>query len=252
MKAVIPAAGTGTRMKPITTYLPKGMLPLGKKPVLAHIVDELKEGAVDSIAIVTRSNQTAVFKYFMKDTDVELIIDDSESGPGGAILQAEAFVGDDDFLVAFADAPIKGEKKGSYLKELIDAKNQQQAKASIAIYEIPESEINDRGVVDFEEQYLSAGAPVRLTGIEEKPSVDQEAKPWAAACRYVLSASIFDSLKNIDTDDNDERQLTPAIQHLIENDSLVLGYPLAQCLRRYDTGNFEGYFEAFCNFTNQM
>lgn len=249
MKAVIPAAGSGTRMFPITTYLPKGMLPLGKKPVLAHIVEELKEASVDKIAIVTRSNQTAVFKYFMEDPKVNLIIDDSQSGPGGAILNAEEFVGEDDFLAVFADAPIKGKQRGAYLRELVEAKNNHKAEAAVAIYEILEAEISDRGVVDFKDQNISEKSPVRLTDIKEKPSADQEVKPWAAACRYVLSTSIFDALKNIEPDDNDELQLTPALQHLINDGKTVMGYPLPVRLTRHDTGHFEGYFEAFRDFT---
>lgn len=251
MKAVIPAAGAGNRMKPITSYLPKAMLPLGKKPVIAHIIEELKEASIDEIAIVTRSNQTAVFKYFMTSPEVELIIDDSQSGPGGAIVNAEEFVGEDDFLVVFGDAPIKGEQRGAYLRELVEAKNNHQAEAAVAIYEIPEAEISDRGVVEFEDQNIWEGSPGRLTDIKEKPSADQEVKPWAAACRYVLSTSIFEVLKNIETDDNDELQLTPAIRHLINNEKTVIGYPIPERLIRHDTGHFEGYFEAFRDFTSQ-
>ena len=249
-KAVIPAAGSGTRMDPITRYLPKSMLPLGRKPVLEHIVDELKEASIEEIAILTRSNQAAVFKYFLHDQDVEIIIDDSESGPGGAVLNAEKFVGDNDFVVVFADAPVKGEGKGEYLKSLIDAKNNPGAEAAVAMYRIPESEVTSRGVVVFEDEDPSEGKPVRLTDIIEKPSRDEDIGRWASACRYVLSPKIFDALKNIDSDDKGERQLTHAISYLIDEGDAVYGLPLKSKLKRYDTGSFEGYFEAFGEFAD--
>lgn len=246
-KAVIPAAGKGTRMDPITRYLPKSMLPLGRKPVLEHIVEELKEASIEEIAILTQSNQLAVFKYFLHDQDVEIIIDDSESGPGGAVLNAEKFVGDNDFVVVFADAPVKGGDKGKYLKSLINAKNSRDAEAAVAMYRIPESEVSSRGVVVFEDD-LSDDKPVQLTDIIEKPSQGEDVGRWASACRYVLSPKIFDALKNIDSDDKGERQLTHAISYLIDEGDAVFGLPLSKNLKRYDTGNFEGYFEAFGEF----
>ncbi len=249
-KAIIPAAGTGTRMDPITRYLPKSMLPLGRKPVLEHIVDELKEASIEEIAILTRSNQSAVFKYFLHDSDVELIIDDSESGPGGAVLNAEEFVGGEDFVVVFADAPVKGEGRDEYLKTLIGAKNSRDAEVAVAIYRIPESEVPSRGVVVFDEEDPSDGKPVRLTDIIEKPSQDEDVGRWASACRYVLSPKIFDALKNIDPDDKGERQLTHAISYLIDEGDPVFGLPLTKNIKRYDTGNFEGYFEAFGDFVD--
>jgi UTP--glucose-1-phosphate uridylyltransferase len=247
-KAVIPAAGSGTRMEPISRYLPKSMLPLGKKPVLEHIIDELKEASIEEIAILTKSNQAAVFKYFMHDRKVDLIIDDSESGPGGAVLNAEEFVGGDDFVVVFADAPVKGDARGEYLKELINIKNGKNAEAVVAMYRIPESEETSRGVVVFEEEEPSEEKPVRLTDNIKKPSKDEDVGRWTSACRYVLSPKIFDALKEIDPDDKGERQLTHAISHLIDEGNPIFGYPLPNTLKRYDTGNFEGYFEAFGEF----
>lgn len=249
-KAVIPAAGKGTRMDPITRYLPKSMLPLGRKPVLEHIVEELKEASIEEIAILTQSNQLAVFKYFLHDQDVEIIIDDSESGPGGAVLNAQEFVGRDDFIVIFADAPMKGEGKGEYLKSLINVQNNQDVEAAVAMYRIPHSEVTSRGVVVFGDEDPSDSKPVRLTDIIEKPSQDEDVGRWASACRYVLSPKIFDALKNIDSDDKGERQLTHAISYLIDEGDPVFGLPLSKNLKRYDTGNFEGYFEAFGEFAD--
>lgn len=248
-KAVIPAAGLGTRMEPISNYLPKPMLPLGKRPVLQHIIDEVIGAGIEKIAIVTRSEYEAIFDYFGDDSAITFIEDNSRSGPGGAILKAENFIGDDEFLVVFSDAPMFGKTRGSYLKKLIDTKISNEFKGLVSIYPISESEVHSRGVVRFDEQELSASEVVRLTDILEKPSKDQEFNLWASACRYIFDAEVIDVLKSISPDDNQELQLTPAIQKLINKGSPVGGYPLDEHLERHDTGNFEDYFHAFRRFT---
>jgi UTP--glucose-1-phosphate uridylyltransferase len=247
-KAVIPAAGLGTRMKPISNYLSKPMLPLGKKPVLQHIIDELKGAGIEQIAIVTRSEYEAIFDYFGDESAVTFIEDNSRSGPGGAILKAEQFVGDDDFLVAFSDTPISGVNSSEYLRKLFNVKVTEKLKTVLSIYPISENEVSSRGVVAFDQQEISEGEIVQLTDILEKPSKDQDYRLWASACRYVLDADIFDALKAVGVDENGELQLTPAIRHIIQEGYPVGGYPLPEKLKRHDTGNFKGYFEAFQDF----
>lgn len=248
-KAVIPAAGLGTRMNPLSEYLPKPMLPLGKKPVLQHIIEELKGAGIHKIAVITRSEYDSIFEYFGEDSAVNFIIDDSGSGPGGAILKAEDFIGNDDFVVIFSDAPVYGSIRSEYLRRLLDIKIDHEMKGLLSIYPIDESEIGSRGVVAFKQQDLSEGELVRLTDILEKPNKDQAFKLWASACRYILSAEILDLLKATEPDENDELQLTPAIREVIHDKGIVGGYPLPENLKRHDTGNFEGYFKAFRDFT---
>ncbi len=249
-KAVIPAAGTGSRLSPITDYLPKAMLPLGRKPVLHHIVDELREASIDQIGIVARSNQTAIFKYFRNFPEVEFIIDDSKSGPGGAVLNARNFVDGEDFIVIFADSPIKGNDRGAYLKDIIQLKKSENAVAVISTYKAPESEISSRGVVVFEDQDNIDG-PQKIVDIKEKPSSKSVESKWVSACRYVLDPTIFAALEAVSFDDQDELQLTTAIRHKVRNGDSVWGYPLPEQLERYDTGNFDGYFEAFDAFAGR-
>ena len=246
-KAVIPAAGLGTRMKPISNYLPKSMMPLGRKPVLEHITDELKEAGIKEIAIVKRSSYSVIEEYFSKYKGFYFIDDDSRSGPGGALLKAEEFIGEEDFVTVFADAPVKGEQRSSHLQNLISVKQIKNTAAAISIYQIPQSEISSRGVVTFANQGLDQG-PVQLADIIEKPSKSEQRSRWASACRYVLGNEIFDRLRNISRDGNREIQLTPALQRLISEGRKVLGVPLPDYMRRYDTGNFKGYFEAFEDF----
>jgi UTP--glucose-1-phosphate uridylyltransferase len=246
-KAVIPAAGRGTRMKPLSNYLAKPMLPLGKKPVLQHIIEELKGAGITQIAIIIRSEHNSIVEYFSDVDGISFIYDDSFSGPGGAILKAESFVNRDNFVVIFSDAPIRGTYRSRYLRKLIDFKK--EAEAVLAVYQIPQKEVPSRGIVNIEEKELAQSELVKLTDIIEKPSADQEVGRWASACRYVFSPNIFEALKEKDSDENRELQLTPAIQYLIRAGQLVVGCPLPGNLRRYDTGNFEGYFKAFRDFT---
>ncbi len=235
-------------MRPLTNYLTKPMLPLGKKPVLQHIIEELKEAGINKIAVVVRSNDQKMIEYFKDETAVQFIFDDSLSGPGGAILKTERFVKNEDFVVVFADAPLKGSGRSRYLNDLISLKSKKDVMGALAIYPISKEEASSRGVVKFETDRSSNDKTVRLTDIIEKPSVIPE-EPWATACRYVLDNKIFDILKRITPDKNSELQLTPAIRKMIQNEDMVLGYPLPDGISRYDTGNFEGYFEAFRAFS---
>lgn len=249
-KAVIPAAGKGRRMSPISDYLPKSMLPLGKKPVLHHIIEELRDASISKIAVIARSNQTAVFSYFMNFPEVEFIIDDSTSGPGGAILEAREFVGENDFITIFADAPVRGADRGIYLQELMDIKKNKDAEAALAIYKVAQKEMGSRGVITFKDKDHQKEGIRHLADIIEKPEPEKYTSSWAAACRYVLSPQIFEALGNIERDENEELQLTTALRHLIKEGNSVVGYSIPNNMRRYDTGNFEGYFEAFRDFAD--
>jgi UTP--glucose-1-phosphate uridylyltransferase len=242
-KAVIPAAGLGTRLKPFTNYISKPMLPLGKKPVLQHIVEELKEAEIEEIAVIANSDDQEMVDYFEDDASIHFIFDDSFSGPGSAILKAESFVKNDDFVVIFADAPLKGAGRAAYLKDLISLKKEKDVMGALAIYPIGKKEVSSRGVVKFKAEDSRNDRSVRLTDIIEKPSATP-ADPWATACRYVLDGEIFKYLKETKPDNSDELQLTPAIRKMIRDGGLVLGHPLPDGLIRHDTGNFEGYFKA--------
>lgn len=246
-KAVIPAAGKGTRMRPLTNYISKPMLPLGKMPVLQHVIKELKGAEINEIAVVANSDDQKMIDYFEEDTSVQFIFDDSFSGPGGAILKTEQFIKNEDFVVAFTDAPLKGSGRATYLKDLISLKNEKDILGALAIYPIAKEEVESRGVVKFEADKSRNNKRVRLTDIIEKPSV-VPTDPWATACRYALDSKIFELLKETKLDKSGELQLTPAIRKLIKSGDLVLGCPLPDGLTRHDTGNFEGYFKALRAF----
>lgn len=243
-KAVIPAAGQGKRMRPLTNYLSKAMLPLGKKPVLQHIIDELKMAGINEIAVILNPDDELTANYFKVDKSIHFIFDDSFSGPGGAILKAEKFVNEEDFIVAFSDAPLKGQKKSRVVESLISLKKQKNIVGALAIYPIKEEEISKRGIVKWSgSKKIENDESVLLSNIIEKPESSVE-QPWASACRYVFDANIFDALKKVSKDDSGEVQLTPAISQWLQNGKKVVGYSLPEGISRFDVGNFKGYFEA--------
>lgn len=250
-KAVIPAAGRGRRLSPITDYLPKSMLPLGKKPVLHHIIDELREASITDIGIISRSNQTSIFSYFRSFPEVEFIIDDSERGPGGALLNARSFVKDEDFVTVFEDAPVRGERRAQNLQELMNIKEIKETAAVLSVYQVPRGEVSMRGIVTFEGTHKPLKGVRRVTAVTEKPSIDEVESSWATSCRYVLGPSIFEALEEVDSDEKNELQLITAIQQLVNNGEHVVGHPMKEKLKRYDTGNFEGYFECFKDFIEE-
>lgn len=94
-------------------------------------------------------------------------------------------------------------------------------------------------------------APNKIKDIIEKPVIDTVKSSWVLACRYILSPKIFNALQDIKFDNQDELQLTTAIRHMVQNGRSVWGYPFPKELKRYDTGNFEGYVEAFGDFARE-
>ena len=245
-KAVIPAAGRGTRLRPLTDYLSKAMLPLGRKPVLQHIIEELQEAGITEIALVIRPEDQEVISYFNDWEQVECITDDSASGPAGALLHAEDFVDDDDFLVVFADAPVFGPERGDHLEEMMSMKKESGVEAVLSIYRIPASEAGSRGIVRLAGGHNggNAGKPARIPEIIEKPSLQSNSDQWASTCRYLLGPSIFDAIRSVPADEDGELQLTTSVQYLIKEGKKAVGLPLPKRLERHDTGNFEGYFKA--------
>jgi len=248
-KAVIPAAGLGTRLKPLTSYMPKSMLPLGTKPVLQHIVEELLEAGINEIAIVIRSEYEMVHDYFSSFPGVTTIVDDSSGGPGRAVLAGREFTGEEPFLVIFADAPVYGKGRGDHLASLCQLIESGKAEAAVSIYRVSDDEVSRRGVVTFQDRTEPlAGEPVHLLDFKEKPSRNPGRSNWAATCRYALKPSTYSAIQAIETDDEGELQLTTAIRYLLKDGKPVYGLPMDDHLNRHDTGNFEEYFKAFNEF----
>ncbi|GAB6164558.1 UTP--glucose-1-phosphate uridylyltransferase GalU [Thermostilla marina] len=268
--AVVPVAGRGTRLLPLTKSQPKEMLPVGRKPVVQYVVEELARCGVGRILFITGPGKTAIENHF--DIDAELIESLRQSGKedllaelaferadidyfytrqrrqlglGHAVLCAEGIVGRQPFVVALGDSIIGLNAQSSVVAKMIDEFESQQADAVVAFEEVPRSDVVRYGIAKPDGQ---ANEVFRLADIIEKPSLDEAPSNLAVAARYVFSPIIFEHLKRIEPGKGDEIQLTDAIRRLIHKGGKVLGVRLPPSEPRFDIGNFESYFRAFCEF----
>ncbi len=264
-KAIIPAAGLGTRLLPNTKSIPKEMLPLVDKPVLQYIVEEAVAAGVEEILIITNRGKSPIEDYFdyAPDLEARLLSDGKEKeartvrevadmadvyflrqketkGLGHAIWRAKSFVGDEPFGILLGDDIMLSETP--VLKQLVDAAEANHCSA-IAIREFPGEEICKYSSVKLEKKL--SDRVYRIGDMNEKPTMDERLSNYAIMGRYVLTPAIFDILANTAPGRNNEIQLTDGMKQLCHVEPM--------CAvdfegRRYDTGNLKGYLESIIDF----
>lgn len=264
-KAIIPAAGLGTRLLPNTKSIPKEMLPLVDKPVLQYIVEEAVAAGVEEILIITNRGKSPIEDYFdyAPDLEARLLSDGKEKeartvrevadmadvyflrqketkGLGHAIWRAKSFVGDEPFGILLGDDIMLSETP--VLKQLVDAAEANHCSA-IAIREFPDEEICKYSSVKLEEKL--SDRVYRIGDMNEKPTMAERLSNYAIMGRYVLTPAIFDILANTAPGRNNEIQLTDGMKQLCHVEPM--------CAvdfegRRYDTGNLKGYLESIIDF----
>ena len=264
-KAIIPAAGLGTRLLPNTKSIPKEMLPLVDKPVLQYIVEEAVAAGVEEILIITNRGKSPIEDYFdyAPDLEARLLSDGKEKeartvrevadmadvyflrqketkGLGHAIWRAKSFVGDEPFGILLGDDIMLSETP--VLKQLVDAAEANHCSA-IAIREFPGEEICKYSSVKLEKKL--SDRVYRIGDMNEKPTMDERLSNYAIMGRYVLTPAIFDILANTAPGRNNEIQLTDGTKQLCHVEPM--------CAvdfegRRYDTGNLKGYLESIIDF----
>jgi UTP--glucose-1-phosphate uridylyltransferase len=272
-KAIVPAGGLGTRLLPATKSQPKEMLPVGRKPVVQYVVEELQAAGLAQILVVTGRRKRTIEDHF--DPDPELVANLKQAGSealladldylegksrfyytrqstprglGHAILLGADFVNGDDCVVALGDSILAAEDPALPLRGMMQAYADLQAAAVVAVEKVPREETFRYGIVDLGRAEPSPGEPVEMTGIVEKPSVGSAPSTLAVAARYVFSSALFDALRRTLPDERGEIQLTDAIRLLIQKGERVYAWPLSAEERRYDVGNFESYFRTFIDF----
>ena len=273
-KAIVPAAGLGTRLLPATKSQPKEMLPVGRKPVIQYVVEELQAAGLRQILIVTGRRKRAIEDHF--DTDPELVSalkqagneagladlsyldgksrffytrQSAPKGLGHAISLGADFVDSDDCVVALGDSLIAAENHAAPLQAMMKAHRQLGAAAVVAVERVPLEEAFRYGIVSINSAEPPPGEPVAVTDIVEKPSTGTAPTTLAVAARYVFSPAIFEALNRTLPDERGEIQLTDAIKLLIHMGEPVYAWLLSPDQRRYDVGNFESYFRTFIDFT---
>ena len=261
-KAIIPAAGLGTRLLPLTRAQPKEMLPIGRKPVIQHLVEEILSVGIEYILIITSQNKWSIKDHF--DGDISLlggvfyvyqaIRPGLPYGLAYALGLSEGFAGNDPFLVCLGDCIIKsvssmrGQACGAptLLERLIQTHEKHDAAATVAFEEVSPEKVSRYGIAE-------PGGPVgeefRLDDIVEKPSAERSPSNLAVAARYIFEPEIFSHIKRTQPGVGGELQLTDSIRSLLKSGRPVWGVKLRKDEVRYDIGGFAGYFRAFFEFS---
>jgi UTP--glucose-1-phosphate uridylyltransferase len=272
-KAIIPAAGLGTRLLPATKSQPKEMLPVGRKPILQYVVEELQAAALHQILIITGRRKRVIEDHF--DADPHLVSalkqagnetamssldyvegksrffytrQSTPKGLGHAVALGGDFVDSDDCVVALGDSLIAADDPAAPVKAMMEAHRQLGAAAIVAVEKVPPEEAFRYGIVSISGSEPPPGEPVTMTDIIEKPATGTAPTSLAVAARYVFDPTIFEALDRTLPDKLGEIQLTDAIRLLIQMGKPVYAWLLAPDQRRYDVGNFESYFRTFVDF----
>ncbi len=266
-KAVIPAAGLGTRVLPATKAQPKEMLTIVDKPSLQYIVEELVESGITDIVIVTGRNKNSIEDHFdysyelettlARDGKNELLgrVNDISSmanifyvrqnkplGLGHAILKAKPFIGDEPFVIALGD-DIMYNPSNPVSKQMIDTYEKYNASV-IGVQEVAPEDVSKYGVVKPVKELDDR--TVEVVDFVEKPKLEEAPSRLACLGRYVLDGKIFDYLENGKPGKGGEIQLTDSILAMLEDDNKVLAYDFVG--KRYDIGNKLGLLKANIEF----
>jgi UTP--glucose-1-phosphate uridylyltransferase len=272
LKAVIPVAGMGTRLLPATKSQPKEMLPVGRRPVVQYVVEEMETAGLDQILFVTGRKKTAIEDHF--DADPELVrllsagdsytlleeLDYTETdvtffytrqstplGLADAVRHAEKFVGDEHFVVSLGDSIITNADGASFVNRLVEAHLASGAGCTIALEQVSPDDAYRYGIVEPVAGADLSGA-FEIESLVEKPAYGAAPSNLAIAARYVFAPAIFEAIRRTAPDRKGELQLTDSIRLLKQLGHTIYGLCLRPGERRYDIGNFESYFTAFIDF----
>ena len=274
MKAVIPVAGLGTRMLPMTKAIPKEMLPLVDKPLIQYIVNECVAAGIKEIVLVTHSSKNAIENHF--DTSFELeatlekrvkrtLLEEVRSicppdvtimhvrqgeakGLGHAILCAKPIVGDDDFVVVLPDVILDAytaNQKTENLAAMIARFNETQA-SQIMLEPVAQEDVSKYGIADINGVELTPGESAAINAMVEKPDVDVAPSNLAVVGRYVLSKNIWPLLAKTHVGAGGEIQLTDAIDALIAQETVEAFHMSG---RSHDCGDKLGYLKAIVEYS---
>ena len=265
-KAIIPAAGLGTRFLPATKAMPKEMLPIVDKPTIQYIVEEAIESGIEDIIIVTGKGKRAIEDHFdnafeletnlmekqkyellekvqaPSKVDIHYIRQKEPKGLGHAVWCARKFIGDEPFAVLLGDDIVQA--KIPCLKQLINEYNQTLSSV-IGVQTVPESETNRYGIIDPIEQ---TGRRYQVSNFVEKPAIGTAPSNLAIMGRYILTSEIFMFLGQQEKGAGGEIQLTDAIQKLNEIQR-VFAYDFEG--KRYDVGEKLGFVKTTVEFALQ-
>ncbi len=263
-KAVIPAAGLGTRFLPATKAQPKEMLPIVDKPTIQYIIEEAVESGIENIVIVNGRNKGSIEDHFDRSIELELELENKGKqealemvksisemtnvffirqkkplGLGHAVLSAREFIGNEPFAVLLGDDVVVSRKPA--LRQMIEVYNEYHS-SILGVQTVPHELTYQYGIVDgkaVDERVY------KVKDLVEKPSVDQAPSNVAILGRYILTPDIFDYLVNQEKGAGGEIQLTDAIKRMAKEQA-VYAYDFKG--HRYDCGSKVGFLQANLEF----
>lgn len=263
-KAIIPAAGLGTRFLPATKAMPKEMLPIVDKPTIQYIIEEAIESGIEDIIIVTGKGKRAIEDHFDSAPELEMnLLEKGKSdllekvqyssnlanihyirqkepkGLGHAVWCARKFIGDEPFAVLLGDDIVVSEKP--CVKQLIEQYEQNNSSV-IGVQTVPDKETHRYGIINPSE---NDGRLYKVSNFIEKPAIGTAPSNLAIMGRYILTPQIFDFLEKQETGAGGEIQLTDAIQQLNEKEN-VFAYDFRG--KRYDVGEKIGFIKTTIEF----
>ena len=266
-KAVIPAAGLGTRFLPATKATPKEMLPVVDRPAIQYVVEEAIRAGLNDVLMITGRNKRALEDHFDrvpvleqqlaeqgKDALLASVVETNElggdlhyvrqgdpKGLGHAVLRAKRHVGDEAFAVLLGDDLI--DEKEDLLARMVEVQ-ERTGGSVVALMEVPREAISAYGAAAIETVEGEDGF-VKITGLVEKPAADEAPSNYAVIGRYVLSPKVFEVLENTAPGRGGEIQLTDALQTLAQGEGEGEGvYGVVFSGRRFDTGDKLSYLKA--------
>ncbi len=260
-RAIVPAAGRGTRLFPITKAQPKEMLPLGPRPVIQGVAEELIAAGVTDILLITGETKRAIDDHFdpasglpPRDAPAETrqyALDPAgarfyslRQGPprglGHAVGCGARFAGDEHVVVALGDCILTSAEP---LKRLVEIHRRHEADISIVVQRVSREATARYGIIDPGDDLDDRSFEMR--DIVEKPGPDAAPSRYAVAARYVFAPAIFDYLTGLKPGLGDEIQLTDAIRAMIADGHRAVAVPLMEGEHRLDVGNYASYGRAF-------
>jgi UTP--glucose-1-phosphate uridylyltransferase len=266
-KAIIPAAGLGTRFLPATKAQPKEMMPIVDKPTIQYIVEEAVDSGIEDIIIISGRGKRAIEDHFDKSYELEetlaskgkhemlelvqsisnlanihYIRQKEPKGLGHAISIAHTFVGEEPFAVLLGDDIVEGPTPA--LKQLIEVYNEYHT-SIIGVHDVPDEDVSKYGIIQPESGRELSSRVQRVADLVEKPDIEEAPSKLAIMGRYVLTPDIFPILEQLEPGKGGEIQLTDALQQLNEREQ-VLAYNFEG--ERYDIGGKLGFVQATIDF----
>lgn len=259
-KAIIPAAGLGTRFLPATKAQPKEMLPIVDKPALQYIIEEAVDSGIEEILIITGRNKKSIEDHFDKSVELELELERSgklelleqirkisdmanihyirqkePKGLGHAIYCARYFIGNEPFAVLLGDDIVYSQKP--CLKQMIDVYNEYRT-TILGVQKVSDQDVGKYGIVDVKQ---IEDRVYKVKGLVEKPALKDAPSNMAILGRYVISPEIFGILEQTEPGKGGEIQLTDGLKTLAQREAMY-AYDFEG--RRYDVGDKQGFLEA--------